>query len=138
MKKSVNNGYLLKKTFEETDAQAVFIDVQLPRVTDNLDLSTFELETKYKEDIKLDAKKLENLETMSYALGPAGNWIHTLLDTQSKLKGEVVKPEECESYFPKKYWGRNTIYESVKVNKVSPENSYQGEKDKEKRKKKKE
>ena len=138
LKKSVNNGYLLKKKFEETDEQAVFIDVQLPRVTDNLDLSTFELETKYKEDIKLDAKKLENLKTMSYALGPAGKWIHTLLDTQSKLKGEVVKPEECESYFPKETWGRNAIYESVQVKKVSPENSYQAEKDKEKRKKNKE
>ena len=75
---------------------------------------------------------------MSYALGPAGKWIHTLLDTQSKLKGEIAKPEECESYFPKETWGRNAIYESVQVKKVSPENSYQAEKDKEKRKKNKE
>ena len=135
MKKSLNNGYLLKKNFKETDEQAVFIDVQLPKATEHLDLGMIQLEPKYKEDIKLDDKKLEDLKTMGQALGlTAGEWIDTLSVTQSQLKGQVLKPEECESYFPEETWGRNAIYESDIVKQVSPENSYQAEKENEKRK----
>ena len=49
LKAGVPNGYLLKKTFEEPDEVSKFIDVQLPKVTENLDLGLIELEPKYQE-----------------------------------------------------------------------------------------
>ena len=101
MKANRENGYELKKTFDETDNQAVFVKVQLPKATDKLNLGTVDLELKYPQEIKLNSDKMDDLKTMRENLFEGGRWIDEL-DERQKKDGLCQQVEDdVESPFDK-------------------------------------
>ena len=87
------NGYRLKKTFDETDKQAVFIKVQLPKAKEVLNLGTVELKLKYPQEIKLNPDKLDDLKSMRESLSVGGRWIEEL-DERQKQDGLCQQVED--------------------------------------------
>ena len=110
------NGYRLKKTFDETDEQAVFIKVQLPKAKEVLNLGTVELKLKYPQEIKLNPDKLDDLKSMRESLSEGGRWIEEL-DERQKQDGLCQQVEDdVESPFDEESWGANNnlVREDVK------------------------
>ena len=98
MRWNAPNGYLLKKKIEESDENAVFIDVQLPKVKkERLNLGLVTLEPKYPEEIKLSTEKLADLRQMRNDLANGDRWIDELIESQSRLEGDFMETDDdCE------------------------------------------
>ena len=120
---NTKNGYKLKKTFDETDHQAVFVKVQLPHTTDNLNLGIVKLELKYPQEIKLNSDKMNDLKSMRDNLSEGGRWIEEL-DERQKQDGLCQQVEDdVESPFDEESWGANNNLVREKVKQVPIEHA---------------
>ena len=110
------NGYLLKKDFRVRDREAIFVNVRLPGVKENLDLGTVQFEMKYQTQRKLPPAKLADLSKQRHSLSH-GEWIDQLIEDQ--LSAQFYPEDESESPFPDHTLGKDNSLEPDKVQRTS-------------------
>ena len=88
MKKSFSQGYILKKSFMETDEEGTEVKVHPPYTNEeDFDLSHVVLKPKYSKERRLDPLKIKDLKVIRKGLEAAGKWIDELAFRQSSFRG---------------------------------------------------
>ena len=93
-------GYILKEAFDTADRDAIKIDIRLPEDRTNdveLNFGSITLKTKYKKQIKMKKKKMDDLHKMVPMLLGSGDWIKTLVEEQKDAF--AYKEDEDEGLF---------------------------------------
>lgn len=97
MKKSFSQGYILKKSFLETDEEGKEVKVHPPHTKEeDFDLSHVVLKPKYSKERRLDPLKIKDLKFLRNGLEDAGTWIDELAIRQSIFKGPYKGNEDEE------------------------------------------
>ena len=105
MRKGFNNGYLLKKDFNDKDENSIFIEVNPPNADEGFDLGRVEFRIKYPQPKKLKKEKLDDLIKMRESLGVNGDWIDVLVEEQNNA--DTFTDQEEHSLFPPETLGRD-------------------------------
>ena len=134
MRKGFNNGYLLKKDFNDKDENSIFIEVNPPNADEGFDLGRVEFRIKYPQPKKLKKEKLDDLIKMRASLGVNGDWIDVLVEEQNNA--DTFTDQEEHSLFPPETLGRDYSGEydppvRIRNNAILDENEIQDEVDEE-------
>ena len=133
MRKGFNNGYLLKKDFNDKDEDSIFVEVNPPNDPE-FDLGRVEFRIKYPQPKKLKKEKLDDLIKMRESLGVNGDWIDVLVEEQNNA--DTFTDQEEHSLFPPETLGRDYSGEydppvRIRNNAILDENEIQDEVDEE-------